>query len=418
MKIDSAWAGRILERLDRLPPEEVGRLVETLLRERDFFEAALMSLPKGIVVVDDGGRIVWANASARDILSMRPGVRIEGKPLREVLRRPELEGILAEHESAGAPIHQREVVIEVPRPRVLSVSIVPYVAAEGLPNASLWVLDDRTEVERQREERRQTARIESLATLTAGVAHELKNPLNSMTIHVQLMRKAAERLAACTEGAPEVERVKRSAEIVEEEVSRLGRIVDEFLTAVRPIRPRFRQASINDLLMGLAELFGPECRASDIELSLELDPSMPPLRMDPELMRQALVNLIRNGIEAIHKPGEERSRSGRIVLRTILKADHALIEVEDDGEGIDEPDRLRIFEPYHTTKVKGTGLGLMVVYKCVHAHDGRIGLTSTRGVGTVFHIALPLGEQPVRLLTAPTVFPLEIEPEYTPGEGA
>ncbi len=416
MKIDSAWTGRILERLDRLPPEEVGRLVEGLLRERDFFEATLMSLPKGIVVVDDGMRIVWANASARDILSMRPGVRIEGKPLRDVLRRPELESLLDEYEAARAPIHQREVVIEVPRARVLSMSVVPLAGEAGPPNAALWVIDDRTEVERQSEELRQSARIESLATLTAGIAHELKNPLNSMTIHVQLMRKAAEKLADCTEATPEMGRLRRSAEIVEEEVSRLATIVDEFLTAVRPIQPRFRKASINDLLVGLGELFGPECRASDIELALELDPSMPPLRMDPELMRQALVNLIRNSIEAIHRPGEEKSRSGRIVLRTTLKADHALIEVEDDGEGIDEPDRLRIFEPYHTTKVKGTGLGLMVVYKCVHAHDGRIGLTSTRGVGTVFHIALPLDEKPVRLLAAPTVFPLEIEPEYTPGE--
>ncbi len=416
MKIDSAWAGRILERLDRLPPQEMGRLVEALLRERDFFEAALMSLPKGVVVVDDGSRIVWANASARDILSMRPGVRIEGKPLPEVLRRPELEAILEEHESTRAPIHQREVVIEVPRPRVLSISVVPLVAHAGPANASVWIIDDRTEVERASEERRQTARIESLATLTAGIAHELKNPLNSMTIHVQLMRKAAEKLAACADATPEMERMRRSAEIVEEEVARLGMIVDEFLTAVRPIQPRFRKASMNDLLVGLAELFGPECRAAGIELALELDPSLPPLRMDPELMRQAVVNLIRNAIEAIHKPGEEPTRGGRIVLRTVLKADHALIEVEDDGEGIEEQDRLRIFEPYHTTKAKGTGLGLMVVYKCVHAHEGRIGLTSERGAGTVFHIALPLDEQPVRLLAAPTVYPREIEPEYTSGE--
>jgi len=422
MNIDSAYAERVMERLPKLSADELERFFSHLLRERDFFESVVRSVPQGVMVADGELNLVWANDSARELLSLRPGARLDGTPMRDVLRRPELAAVLREYEDFRAEILQREVVIAAPRMRVLSVTAVPFRVgmSELGEGASTWVIADRTETERRSEERRQSARIESLATLTAGIAHEIKNPLNSLTIHVQLLRKGAERVAqSLGEDSPEVARMRRSAEILEEEVHRLATIVEEFLGAVRPIRAQFRKASIADLLVSLAELFGPECESHGIELALDLDPSMPLLRMDPDLIRQALVNLIRNAIEAIAPPGEEKRHGGRIVLRTALKADHALIEVQDDGPGIAEEDRLRIFEPYHTTKFHGTGLGLMVVYKCVHAHDGRVGLTSEPGAGTVFHIALPLDEKPVRLLGARTLLPLEIDAEsVVPGDAS
>jgi two-component system, sporulation sensor kinase E len=411
MAPDPGFVDRVLERIRRMPPDQIEDFIAHLLKEMHFVEDTLASLPTGVLVADKDFGIRSVNDAAREILSLRAGAKLEAVSLREVLRRAELVAVLDEFQEFHEEIRQREVSLPAPRQKFLNVSVVPFlnhdVEHEG---GTVWILEDRTEIERRNEERRQGSRIESLATLTAGIAHEIKNPLNSLTIHIQLLRKGAAKLHEASGPSVELDRMTRSAEILEEEVRRLTTIVEEFLTAVRPIKPTLRKASVNDLMMSLAELLGPECREFGIELVLDLDPSVPLLRLDPELIRQAILNLARNAIEAIHPPGEpEKRNGGRIVLRTQLKSDHALIEVEDDGCGIPEIERLRIFEPYHTTKFNGTGLGLMVVYKCIHAHDGRIGLTSREGVGTVFHIALPLDERPVRLLAAPTVVPLEAE---------
>ena len=411
MAPDPGFADRVLERIRRIPPDQIEDFIAHLLKEMHFLEDTVSSLPTGVLVADREFGIRFVNDAAREILSLRAGAKLEGVALREVLRRAELISVLDEVQEFHEEIRQREVSLPAPRQKILSVSVLPFLSRNTEDeNGTVWILEDRTETERRSEERRQDSRIESLATLTAGIAHEIKNPLNSLTIHIQLLRKGAAKLVESSGASLELDRMTRSAEILEEEVRRLTTIVEEFLTAVRPIKPVLRKSSINDLMMSLAELLGPECREFGIELVLDLDPTVPVLRLDPELIRQALLNLVRNAIEAIHPPGEPKKRKGgRIVLRTQLKSDHALIEVEDDGCGIPEVERLRIFEPYHTTKFNGTGLGLMVVYKCIHAHDGRIGLTSREGIGTVFHIALPLDERPVRLLAAPTVVPLEAE---------
>src|SRR5690606_24268365 len=154
---------------------------------------------------------------------------------------------------------------------------------------------------------------------------------------------------------------------------------------------------VNSLVETLADLVRPECKERRIELELDLDPAIPPFGLDPEQIYQALLNVVRNAIEAIDKP------EGHLALRTHLRSDQVLIEVEDNGCGIPEESRLSIFEPYNTTKFNGTGLGLMVVFRIISAHGGAIGLDSEVGRGTVFRIALPLDERPVRLLAGEDV---------------
>lgn len=149
---------------------------------------------------------------------------------------------------------------------------------------------------------------------------------------------------------------------------------------------------MNEVVESVAELLRPECERRRIDLVLDLDAENPALSLDPEQAKQAVLNLAKNALEAIDKP------AGRIVLRTVLRGDHLVVEVEDNGCGIAEDDRLRIFEPYHTTKFEGTGLGLMIVFRIVTAHGGEIGLDSELGEGATFRLAFPLHERPVRLL--------------------
>jgi signal transduction histidine kinase len=250
------------------------------------------------------------------------------------------------------------------------------------------------------EEIRRIESIESLSTLTAGVAHEIKNPLNSMNIHAQLAKKSLKDLREEIGANVTLERIERSNRVIMEEIERLAKIVDGFLDAVRPARPNIRTHDLNKVLLGVAELIGPDCRSRGIELVLDLDPELTPVRIDADQILQCVLNVAKNAMESIE--GEH----GAIALRTKLKSDHVLIEVEDNGCGIPDEERLRIFEPYHTTKESGTGLGLMVVYRIVRAHRGAVGLRSEPGKGTVFSIGLPIDERPVRLLEA------QVDPPY------
>ncbi|MDX2176191.1 MAG: ATP-binding protein [Candidatus Sumerlaeia bacterium] len=413
--MESRFLSRFLERLGRIPPEQVEAVVRQLAAERDWRDEVLESLEEGILLVGGDGRVRWHNGAFPRLAGFDRKPDLAGLPVAEAFVWEELKALARERAAEGGPLRQRDLLVAGRRARWLAVSVFPLRTGEpARDGAAVWVLADRTDSERKSEDRRQAAKIASLATLTAGIAHEIKNPLNSLTIHAQLLQKAVAQLPPEAATGEARERMERSAAVFREEIARLTRIVEEFLTAVRPIQPRFQRMDVNDVLLDVARLVGPECHAHGIELLVEPDTEAPPMRIDPELLKQALLNLARNAVEAIVPQASAEGRAHRIALRTVLRQDHLLLEVEDTGPGIPEADHLRIFEPYHTTKFNGTGLGLMIVYRNVQAHDGAIGLTSRPGEGTIFHIGLPLDERPVRLLGAAEIKAAAAEPAGFP----
>lgn len=399
----SAFAEKFLKRLSRIPPEQVEAFLSQVLREKAFLEVVFNALTEGVLVASADHKAVFMNRACGELLGVRPGDAI-GRPLDLLLRHKPLHELLDRFMLSGEAIREQEIRIGGTEPRTYLVTVVP---VEGGANASpqhVWILNDQTDVIARREEERQHRRIESLATLTAGIAHEIKNPLNSLNIHAQLIIRGADALAAQGEERPETARMRRSAAVITEEIQRLARIVDDFIHAVRPVRLNLHKQDVNALLLSVAELMGPACSERHIELVVEPEPGMPRILVDAEQLRQALLNLAKNALEAIADMVPPRA-DGRIVLRSLLKPDHVLIEIEDNGAGIPQDQFVKIFEPYHTTKHYGTGLGLMVVYRIVKAHGGAIGITSEVGRGTVFHLALPLDERPVRLLTGQVLEP-------------
>ncbi len=377
-----------------------------LVKEKDFQKAIFDCLQEGIVVVGSDQRVVFANEASRGLLGLG-GRKITGESLRSLIKAKALVLLADEFEEHRHPISHQEIRVRTPASRIYSVSIIPVGEKDGVATHSVWIISDQTETHRRAAERHQQESIRSLATLTAGIAHEIKNPLNSMNIHAQLIAKAARDFADTQEPSPQLERLDKSTGVLLEEISRLARIVDQFIKAVRPVKLSQRPTNINTLLNTVADLIRPECHARHIELELDLDPVMPLINLDGEQLHQAILNVAKNGMEAIDKP------EGRLVLRSMVKSDLALIEIEDNGCGIPEAERLTIFEPYHTTKFEGSGLGLMVVFRIVSAHKGALGLDSEVGQGTVFKIALPLDERPVRLLNVDahpeTVIPTDLQ---------
>ncbi|MCA9629196.1 MAG: response regulator [Myxococcales bacterium] len=218
-----------------------------------------------------------------------------------------------------------------------------------------------------------TERLAAVGTLAAGLAHEVRNPLNSALLQLQVLER---RIAKGKTSTPELAPV---VQVVKDEIRRLERLVADFLAFARPTRVELAPHDINEVARGVVALVAPEARAAGTRLNLEETQQPLCVPLDPERFRQVLLNLIRNAVEA-------SGRNGQVTLRVIAADTEAVLEVQDDGPGF--PPDAAVFDAFYTTKDSGTGLGLSIVHSLVTAHDGRISATSEPG-NTCFTIRLP-----------------------------
>lgn len=405
MPAESSFAGKFIKKIKKIDSEQVESFLAQVLREKAFLEVILDSLNEGVIVAEETMRIVYINESARQLLGLLRTETIN-KRMLDVIKTAALVEIANEFNETREAIRRREVMIQTPRgPRIYSITVEPVQNEEAVDTHSVWLISDRTDYVRRQKEKMQIENMESLAVLTAGIAHEVKNPLNSLNIHAQLANKAARDIGDRHPEEQATNRLERSTGVIIEEIERLKRVVDDFIRAVRPVKPALRKASLNNMLSQLADLMEPDCNNQGINLVLNLDPEIPLILIDSEQLYQVFLNILKNAIEAIEK------EEGKISIRTMLKSDHVLIEIEDNGVGIPEEERMKIFEPYHSTKFNGTGLGLVLVYRIVKAHHGAIAVKSEVGEGTVFSVAIPIDERPIRLLTSEAETAIEREGE-------
>lgn len=406
------FADKFLSKIGKIDRRRLRDYIVQLLSRKDFFESIFNHLNEGIIVTDDELSILYSNPMARRMLLWPKDKLFQGEDLSERCPDGAVKEIWQSMRHRPRPLEQYECSIGPEGERRITLTAIrveaPEPAGQGEEGtaepATMWVflLQDITDRYHSIEQHSRAQRLASLALLTSGVAHEIKNPLNSLHIHAQILLKEAEE-------APKLERekVRRATEVILEETERLTEIVDVFLQAARPQRPLLQRRSLNGVVDDLIRVFGPECESNGIELKTELDPDLPVMDIDSHLIFQAVRNLVRNAIEAHQNAAEPSGEVAapeappRITVRTRLREDHALIEIEDNGPGIAEESVDKIFEPYYTTKFSGTGLGLMVVYRIVAQHGGALNVDSRPGQGTVFTISLPLAERPVRLLDEP-----------------
>jgi signal transduction histidine kinase len=219
-------------------------------------------------------------------------------------------------------------------------------------------------------------RVAALGRLTAGVAHEVKNPLNAMTIHLELLRQKL------TNGAP-VADVRAHADVIGQEITRLDAVVQGFLKFARPEDMRIERVSLTALTHDVAQTVRPEADAAHV--AVQVQAAEPPIEVDADstMLRQALLNLAVNAMQAM-------PHGGTLRLSTDTGRDgRALVRVADTGTGIPPEQLARIFDLYFTTKKGGSGIGLSMVFRTVQLHHGDIDVESTPGRGTTFTIALP-----------------------------
>jgi PAS domain S-box-containing protein len=378
---------RALQKANKLTKEQVHDLLVSSAVEIDRLETVLDSLTDGILVCDNEHFLIIANRFAKRCLPINTDDMADA-PIWALVRDAGVADFLQTTLESGDHVEDREFDVEnMDKQRLLNVSILPLVQ-DGRVSGSLIHIEDITEKRAREAQMRRMENLASLTTLAAGVAHEIKNPLGSLSIHVQLIQKA---LAARKEQfADQSGLFDNYLGVINEEIDRLNRIVVDFLFAVRPMNMELRCSQINDLIRDLAEFVFFELEENGIEAALNLG-EIPFVSFDEQHMKQALLNLVKNAIAAMPE-------GGILSITTAVKDSDVLITIADTGIGIPPENLSKIFEPYFTTKAAGSGLGLTLVYKIVKEHKGEIAVKSKVGEGTRFIISLPIPQKERRLL--------------------
>jgi two-component system sensor histidine kinase AtoS len=361
---------------------------------KSYTDNVLASLTNGIVTVDLDGRVVTLNPAAEMMTGFFAG-EVIGRYCTEVFEQtPEIGEILMETIASRAASPGVAVTLHRRNGRTLPVEIsaTPLKGGEGKDLGVIAAIRDLTVVRELENRLRRSDRLAALGSLAAGLAHEIKNPLTSLlTFSRHLTRRFDD----------EQFRAKFQS-VVPRELERINGIVERLLELARPTSLSFSAVRLPALLERAVELYADEMDSRMVAVSREYARDLPVVWVDSEAMYQALVNLVRNALDAMPSGGRLVLRVGwsdddpvvRRVRHPAAGARRVRVEIEDTGPGIPVGDADRVFNPFFTTKDGGTGLGLALTHKIVEDHGGSIDFRNAKNGGAVFRIVLPIFPDP------------------------
>jgi len=389
MEMASGFFDRLVARIDKLNPESLQAQMLRLAQERGFLETIFQTIQEGVLVLDDEGRLLYANRAAEKFTGLDL-TRAKGRSILRMLREWDWEHLLdvPTTESDWARMVTREVEVSYPEHRFVSVYAVPLSEPDLVEKGVLVILRDVTRERAQEVSAIESERSNAVKLLAAGVAHEIGNPLNALNIHLQLLSRE---LRDVPDEAMRVS-LDDLVNVARTEVERLDAIISQFLRALRPSKPILTPERPTEVLEETLKLLKTEFLNRRIAVSVDMREEVPEVRLDRSQIKQVFFNLIKNALEAMPDGG---------ALRVVFDVGDAFVDISfiDTGKGIPAEEMGQVFEPYHTTKEKGSGLGLMIVQRIIEDHGGEIELSSKPNEGTCFKIRLPRNERRVRMLS-------------------
>jgi signal transduction histidine kinase len=371
-----------------------------LAGEKANLQVAVEHLEDAVALINPAGELIFSNPAMQATL----GTDAIGQPIAKLLpgaspARTIIEETLASHQSRG-PV---QVSIREDVELLLMTQMIT--GTDGELVGVLLVARNVAYMSRVQSMLAYSRKLVALGRLTAGIAHEVKNPLNAMIIHLELLRTKIRNFTSVAQpqavaaagagtlglsGAPAVAALPAATqsalehvEIIENEIRRLDGVVQGFLKFTRPEDLRLAPVRVPELLAAIQAIVEPEAKKNGVKVSMDCTAGIPPVNGDAGMLRQVFLNLAINACQAMPQGGSLRITCARMSHQRVE------VRVEDTGAGIAKEHLSKIFDLYFTTKDHGTGIGLSMVYRIVQLHDGEIEVESTQGRGTTFRVRLP-----------------------------
>lgn len=352
-------------------------IVKKTLNEMKVYTSKLLeTMDNAVISVDNNGNIKTFNRKSEEIFG-KMKEEVLNKDCQEVLNlNINGECLLKECLLEKKNITQ-EIILEEKglKKKILDLNTSFLTDKSGEITGIVAVIRDVTEIKNLNEEMARHKRLVALGKLSTGIAHEIRNPLSSIRGLAQFVFNSFSK----------IDERKEDLNTIIQEVDRLNKLVVQVLDFAKLKKPNLTRFSLNDLIRNIAELFKLEIKDKQIKFNLELSPDISQIQADEDQVRQILMNVIINAIQAIPKKGEIKIKTEK----ALLNGEPAMkLIIEDSGIGIPEKDFTQIFDPFFSTKEKGSGLGLSIVYKLIEAHQGVIKVESKERKGTKFIIFL------------------------------
>ena len=364
--------GLVNTKIDRLG-RQIKDVKEVFTTLKGNLDQIMGTLQDGLVLFTSNNHVVLVSASAERFVGRRRE-EILSKRVDEIFTDANKLGrIVLDAFALQQAITQREIELENGRRIQIALD---FIAERDQRIGALLTMRDAETVHRIENEIELSRRLAAIGKLTSGVAHEVKNPINAIVVHLELLREKMREVDPGT---------RRHMEIIGNEIRRLDRVVQMLVDFNRPVELRLSSFDLRKLVEDVAMLASPEASLQAVEVRTQIGREPLPINADNDLVKQALLNVVLNGVQAME-------RGGILTVVARRNENSASIEVRDEGKGIPPDIRDKIFNLYFTTKKAGSGIGLAVSYRVLQMHSGSLDFTTEVGAGTTFRLHLPLAE--------------------------
>jgi signal transduction histidine kinase len=340
---------------------------------KDNVDQIMANLQDGLMLFTRDSRVVLVSASVERFLG-RPRRELLGRTASEIFTPgSELGGLILDGFHLQRPIAQAE--LESSNGKRVQISL-DFIHERGTPIGALLILRDAESVRQIGDEIEMSRRMSASGRLTRGVAHEVKNPINAIVLHLQLLQNKLQQVDPDT---------RRHMEVIGNEIHRLDRVVQILVDFTRPRDLRIEEIDLKRLLDDVLVLATPDAEQHGVAIVRDLAPGSLTVKVDLDFMKQAILNVVLNGVQAMPE-------GGTLTISAHSEEDQVITEIRDTGGGIPPELQEKIFELYFTTKQGGSGIGLAQTYQVMQWHYGSVDFISVDGHGTTFRLILPLSE--------------------------
>jgi PAS domain S-box-containing protein len=340
---------------------------------KDNVDQIMGNLQDGLMLFTRDAHVVLVSASVERFVG-RPRRELLGRTVKDIFSPDSPLGVVVlEAFQRRGGILQREV--ESPSGKRVQISL-DFIQEKGAQIGALLTMRDAESVRRIEDEIEMSRRLSASGRLTRGVAHEVKNPINAIVLHLQLLQNKLQQIDPDT---------RRHMDIIGSEIYRLDRVVQILVDFTRPRDLRLEEIDLRRLLEDVASLATPDAEQHGVTLTCELPHEPLSVKVDADLMKQAILNVVLNGVQAM-------PQGGPLVVSARREDEVVITEIRDQGSGIPHELQEKVFELYFTTKKAGSGIGLAQTFQILQWHYGSVDFQSVQGEGTTFRLRLPLAE--------------------------